>query len=372
MHLHALSLADFRNYEKLDFRPSEGLNVLLGPNAQGKSGILEAIYVLATSKSHRTSHDADMIRIGQQMAKVHGDIKRTARNDVSLEIILSRSDSKTVKINTVRHPRIGDIVGQLNAVIFSSSDLDMVKGEPSRRRRFLNLEISQVSPQYVYSLGRCKRVLEQRNNLLKDIRSGTAKSTGLAVWDRQLAEYAASVITRRERFIGLLRESAVRIYSLLTQQSERLEIAYRPSPEEALGRGEQEIGEMLTSLMASRTDADIARGSTLIGPHRDEVLLTVNGMPLREYGSQGQQRTAALSLKLAEVDLIERAVGEAPVALLDDVMGELDETRRRQVLSLVLGRCQTLVTTTHISEIAPEIRDQASVFELASGRVTPR
>lgn len=260
----------------------------------------------------------------------------------------------------------------MNAVIFSGADVDMVKGEPSRRRRFLNLEISQVSPGYVYALGRYKRVLDQRNNLLKSIKSGTASSGALRIWDSQLAGYGAAVIARRVEFVNLISAAASRIYGLLSGGSEALGIAYRPSLDIEAKATEQDIADQFASSLAARAESDVARGTTGLGPHRDDVLLKVDNLPAREFASQGQQRTAAIALKLAEIELVENYVGEPPVVLLDDVMGELDELRRAQVLELTTGRCQTLLTTTHLSDIGERALQRAAVWDVRSGTVKPK
>lgn len=361
-----LSLASFRNYESLTFEPSDGLNVLVGRNAQGKSGILEAIYLLATSKSHRTSRDMDMIRLGDPFARVVADVNRAARNDVAVEIDLSRAEKKTVKINTVKHAKIGDVVGQLNAVIFSDSDIDMVRGEPSRRRRFLNLEISQTSPQYVYALGRYKRVLDQRNNLLKEIKAGQTSAMGLDVWDKQLATYGATVIVRRTEFVGFLAVAAAEIYGNLTDGSEQLEVTYKPNVE--VGDSEEATANAFAQTLAARRELDVIRATTTSGPHRDDLGITINTLTAREYGSQGQQRTAAIALKLAEIQLLRDAAGESPVVLLDDIMAELDESRRQRALDLTAG-CQTVVTTTHLSDVSAAMLENATVFEVEAGKV---
>lgn len=372
MQIHDLSLMNFRNYERLDFRPSKGLNVLFGMNAQGKSAILEAVYMIATSKSHRTSRDLDLIRIGENLARVCAEVERSARNDVSLEVLLSRAEKKTVKINTVKHERIGDLVGQLNAVIFSSADIDMVRGEPSLRRRFLNLEVSQVSPQYVYALGRYKRVLNQRNNLLREIKLGGGSAEGLEVWDGQLAAYGATVMKRRAEFVDFLSQAAARIYGFLTDGSEELSIAYKPSAQVDLSASEAEIAEALGRILSTRREVDLPRATTTVGPHRDDISISIAGLAAREFASQGQQRTAAVALKLAEIDLMEDAVGESPVVLLDDVTAELDELRRARVLEMTVGRCQTLVTTTHLAELSKGALDAAVVFEVRAGTVNQR
>lgn len=369
MYVSSLNLTGFRNYESLIFEPSDGLNVLVGRNAQGKSAVLEALYLLATSKSHRTSRDMDMIRLGDPLARVVAEVKRTVRNDVTVEIDLSKSEKKTLKINEVRHPKIGDVVGQLNAVVFSDSDIDMVRGEPSKRRRFLNLEISQIRPQYVYALGRYKRVLDQRNNLLREIKYGSASGSGLEVWDSQLAAYGATVIARRAEFVQFLTQAAAEIYSTLTQGAEELTVLYKANVGGDAST-EAEISAQFLCALAAKRELDLARATTHTGPHRDDLTLSVNGLAAREFASQGQQRTAAIALKLAEIDLMEQTVGESPVVLLDDIMAELDESRRLRIFDSTAGRCQTIVTTTHVSDIDDAVLERCAVFEVRSGTVT--
>ena len=369
MYIRTVSLTNFRNYEHLKFEPAEGLNILVGPNAQGKSAILEGVYLLATSKSHRTSRDMDIIRIGENLARTCAHVIRTQRNDATLEIILSRQEKKTVRINKVKHPKVGDIVGQLNAVIFSNSDIDMVRGEPSLRRRFLNLEISQISPHYIYSLGRYKRVLDQRNNLLKEIKQGRARPKDLDMWDRQLAQYGADIILRRARFVGFLAKSAARIYSMLTENTEEFDIAYKPNFESNLSDSEKDIESRFAGLLASRRETDILRATTTTGPHRDDLSLMIAGMTAREFASQGQQRSAAIAMKLAEIDIIKESAEESPVVLLDDVMAELDETRRARILGITMDRCQTFVTTTSLDDVG-SIAAAGTVFQVGSGKVT--
>ena len=243
MHVEILRLTDFRNYEKLEFRPAIGLNLLVGPNAQGKSAILEAVYMLATSKSNRTFRDTELIRIGEDVARISADVARETQNDVALEIGLSRAEKKIVKIDTVRHGKIGELIGQLNAVVFSTADVEMVKGEPALRRRLLDLEISQISPRYVHAISRYKRVLEQRNSLLREMSAGGSSSQGLEVWDRQLAEYGAAIVGRRAEFVEFLSKEAARLYALLTDGAEEFRIAYKSSVPMASGASEEEIGQ---------------------------------------------------------------------------------------------------------------------------------
>ena len=344
--------------------------MLVGLNAQGKSAVLEALYVLATSKSHRTSRDMDMIRLGDSLSRVLAEIKRVVRNDVTIEIDLSKSEKKVLKINGVRHPKIGDVVGQLNAVVFSDSDIDMVRGEPSKRRRFLNLEISQIRPQYVYALGRYKRVLDQRNNLLREIKAGNASRSGLDVWDGQLATYGATVIARRAEFVRFLENAAAGIYSTLTGGSEEFKVGYKANVDPGDETTEAEISPRFLEALSEKRELDLSRATTHAGPHRDDLTLTVNGLAAREFASQGQQRTAAIALKLAEIDLMEQTIGESPVVLLDDIMAELDESRRQRIFDSTVGRCQTIATTTHLHEIGQAALGRCTVFNVQAGTVT--
>ncbi|MGC8862015.1 MAG: DNA replication/repair protein RecF [Armatimonadota bacterium] len=369
MRVEYLTLTDFRNYAELELRPDPGMNILLGDNAQGKSALLEAIYVLATTKSHRTSRDSDMIRISRHFARLSARISRERRPDATLELVISRGERKTGRIDGTTHTKLGDLIGQLNAVIFSSLDIEMVRGEPSLRRRFMDLEICQVSPQYVYALGRYKRGLEQRNNLLKEIKLGTSTEDTLGVWDQQLSHYGATVMGKRMQFATFLADCAARVYRELTGGKEILSVSYKPSVAVA---GGGEIGLGLLQALENRREVDVSRGTTTVGPHRDDLAISVDGLSVKDYASQGQQRSVALALKLAEMDLLARESGEPPVLLLDDVGAELDPERRARAIRLSAGRCQTFVTTTDLEELDQQTLDSAAVFRVTSGEVIPQ
>lgn len=310
-----------------------------------------------------------MVRIGADFARAGVGVSRSGRNDVTLELILSRNEDKIVKVDGVKHPRIGELVGEMNAVIFSTADIDMVKGEPERRRRFLNLEIAQVSPQYVYLLGRYKRCLEQRNKLLKEISTRQRKANELDTWDAQLAEYGSALMSKRADFVSSLASAARDVYSSLTHGDETLVVNYDANVDCEDSDAEANVRSAFAERLIARRDTDIARGTTSVGPHRDDVGITINDLSARSFGSQGQQRTAAIALKLSEIGIMEERVGEAPVVLLDDVLAELDESRRAQVLELTAGRCQTILTTAHPEEVRPELRDSADLFFVNAGGV---
>lgn len=372
MRIRSIALSNLRNYRAEEFAPSEGITILVGGNAHGKTAILEACYFLATSKSHRTSKDVDLIRVGENYCRISADVERQQRSDVLLEVIVSRGEKKVIRINRTKHARITDLVGQLNAVIFSSYDIDMIKGDPSSRRRFLNLEISQISPQYIYAYGRYKRVLDHRNGLLRSHKHKTADLTQLSTLDEQLASYGAVVLQKRLQFAGRLSEIAGPVYSQLTDSEEELEVEYEPSFQ--LNRVEkvEDIKETFLNTLESGRAQEIARGVTLWGPQRDDVSFAVNGLDAKTYGSEGQQRTVALAAKLAEVSLVEELTGEAPVVLLDDVTAELDEKRRSHVFDFTYGRCQTIVTATELTLLPDNIVRNAAIFDVIAGQVTPR
>lgn len=369
MRITKLRFTNFRNYEDSSIEPGPDMNILIGPNGQGKSALLEAIYLLATSKSHRTARDSELIRLGSDWARISSEVDRQQREEVLLEITLSRTEKKSVRINKVRHAKIGDIIGRLNAVIFSSADLDMVKSEPSNRRRFMNLEISQVSPQYVYAMGRYKRVLEQRNIVLRESRRGLINGKSIEVWDDQLVTYGSIMMEKRLVFLRRLSEIAEPIYEQVSGGREELRLVYEPNVKLDELKKLEDIRSSFKNQLKAARENDLLRRTTTKGPHRDEISMRVSGMDVRAYGSQGQQRSVALAIKLAEISLMEEMVGEPPVALLDDVAAELDETRRAQVFELTLGRCQTFVTTTFAGDLPSEVVRGSDLFEVEKGTV---
>jgi len=403
MRIRRLHLTDFRNYVELTLEPAEGLNILYGKNAQGKTNVLEAIALLATTRSMRAGRDSQMIRAGAEQAHVHAEVVREREGEVELFLTLFQTDRKSVQINHLKRERVLDLLGQFNAVFFGASELAIVSGEPADRRHFLNMEISQISPRYVYDLGHYRRVLEQRNRLLRDLREMrlSRKDSGLEVWNEQLVRYGASLIRRRLFYIERLIPLVAQIHEELSEGKERLELRYQPgidlTPDTALRI--QEAGASI-GLAAAETPAEkvspftvvydaeekqfrnlferhlqqvleeeLRRGTTLIGPQRDDLVFLINGVDARIYGSQGQQRTVALSLKLAEFCLMESFVGEPPVMLLDDVMSDLDDVRRRRLLKWIQGRCQTFLTCTNLRSFPKEVLQEAAVFQVRAGTV---
>lgn len=371
MRLRKLDLTNFRSYESLSWTPDPTTSVLIGPNGAGKSNVLEAVYMLATTKSHRTSRDADVVRLGADACRIAAEVEREKQNDVLLEIQLGGGE-KSVRINKAKPPRLADMIGQFNAVIFSTADVEMVKGEPSGRRRFLNLEISQVRPKYCFALARYKRVLDQRNSLLRDHAAGRGDTTELAAWDQQLVEHGSIVVLERIDFCREIGAKAAMVYEGLTGGREELQITYDCSFPVQEGDNLQSVAAKFAAALSDVRLTEVSRGVSLRGPQRDDLRIIVGGRDVRYFGSRGQQRAAALAIKLAEAELIRDRIGEYPVVLLDDVASELDPDRRGRALELLSGKGQAVLTTTSMSDLPTDEGLECAIFEVREGGiVTP-
>jgi DNA replication and repair protein RecF len=373
MRIEYLELSRYRNYRHQVIEPGAGLNIFVGENAQGKSNLLESIYVLATTKSTRAGRDSELILFGESSAAVKSKVSRIKDIDLVIELDISLAEKKSAKLNGSRHTRMADVIGQVNAVMFDSGDLEIIRGEPSVRRRFLDLEISQTSPRYVHALAAYRKTLEQRNCLLKDIRDRRLRPgafESMPAWDMQLANYGSQLIDRRRAFLNRLNVLAAETHTILSDGRDDLDINYLPSfgidhlPDSVSIRE-----EFLRQLAVVSVD-EKARGITLTGPQRDDITFNVSQRTSKSFGSQGQQRTVALSIKLAERQLIEEMVGEPPILLLDDVLSDLDDLRRRHLFETVAKTdSQTFVTCTDLDAFPQSILQGAAVWEVKSGVV---
>lgn len=382
MRVTRLELFDFRNYPALRLEPDPGLNILVGPNAQGKSNLLEALYALATTKSLRASRDSEMVRFGADACRIVAEVARETTGDVLLEMAVGVpggvgiAERKIVKVNHGKHARIADLIGSLNVVLFSAYDLAIVRGEPEERRRFLNYEIAQVSPRYIHALAAYRRALEQRNRLLKDVRWGHADAASLDAWSAQIIEHGSRLIERRRAFLDKLAVHAAEVHGRLTDGAETLVLEYGPSFPLGDAVTPEEVGAAFEAALTAVRRDEIQRGATLLGPQRDDLCFRVgadaaSAVDVKNYGSQGQQRTVALSLRLAERRLIEEMVGEPPVVLLDDVLSDLDESRRAQIFALALSGGQTFLTTTDLAALPLEAVQKAAVWNVRAGVIVP-
>ncbi len=372
MYLLKLSLSNFRNYESLHLEPDAGLNLITGENAQGKTNLLEAIYLLATGRALRAGKDEELIRWGAQEATVRAHIHREQSLEVHIEVSLSRSQPRVVKVDGQTY-RTAAALGQFNVVLFSAMDMEVVRGQPADRRRYLDVEISMLSPAYARALAGYRRALEQRNRLLKGIRESGGVMTPsiidlLEAWDEQLVRYGSSVMVARERFICALRPLAQVAHADLSEGREELDIRYAPAVE-GVGPEREQVAEQFRLQLHKMREEELRRGTTLVGPQRDDLLLFVDGKEARTYASQGQQRTVMLSLKKAEFELTLQERQEPPIVLLDDVMSDLDDRRRTQLLQMTLRGAQAFITATSAETFPQEILRSARMYRVDNGRI---
>ncbi|MDW8291140.1 MAG: DNA replication/repair protein RecF [Armatimonadota bacterium] len=372
MRLLSLQLQNFRNYESLHLEPDAGLNLITGENAQGKTNLLEAIYLLATGRALRAGKEEELIRWGAEEASVRAHIYREQSPDVQVEVYLSRHQPRQVTVDGKTY-RAAVALGQFNVVTFSAMDLEVVRGQPADRRRYLDVEIGMLSPAYVRALAGYRRALEQRNRLLKSLRENGGVLTPslmdlLEAWDEQLVRFGSSLIVARERFVCALRPLARQAHVELSEGREELDIRYASALEDPLTEREQ-IAERFRQQLQQMRAEEIRRGTTLVGPQRDDLLLFVDGREARTYASQGQQRTVMLSLKRAEFELTLQERGEPPIVLLDDVMSDLDDLRRAQLLRMTLRGAQAFITATSAETFPQEILAVARMYRVRQGRL---
>ena len=378
MYLKTLYLHNFRNYFEQSIEFDQQKTILLGNNAQGKSNILEAVELLATLKSHRTNRDRDLIFEGKTTGHIFGNVERTyGKSDLS--IILRSPGRRTLTLNQENLRRHLEFLGCLNAVGFSSLDLNLVRGSPDIRRSWLDTLLVQLEPVYAHILHEYYQVLRQRNALLKELRKKVAEqetSTNLSLripqlhlWDQQLVETGSRVTRRRARVIERLTSLAQTWHRSISGGQEILEITYLPdifcdSDEPT------QVKQAFFDKLKQRRIAEQQLGTSVVGPHRDDVRFTINQTPAKSYGSQGQQRTLVLSLKLSELQLIKEVIGEPPLLLLDDVLAELDPSRQNQLLEAIQGQFQTLITTTYLHSFDAQWLHSSQILKVEAGQIS--
>ncbi|MDB5055690.1 MAG: recombinase RecF [Bacilli bacterium] len=368
MLLKKLSLENYRNIEKFELTLHPNINIFVGPNAQGKTNLLEAIFVLALTKSHRTNQEKELIRWNETTAYLHGEVEKKYGTH-QLHLMISQQGKKA-KINGLEQRKLSQFIGSMNVVLFAPEDLEIVKGTPGIRRRFLDMEIGQVYPSYLHDIMRYQKILVQRNNYLKQmLQQRSANHEMLQVWNEQLVEYGVKIIKKRQSFIKKLQIWAERIHSGITNHREQMTIKYEPSFDLQGSEDETVLFEQFMLKLTQIKEQEMRRGVTLIGPHRDDMLFFINHKEVQMYGSQGQQRTTALSLKLAELELINEEVGEYPILLLDDVLSELDTYRQTQLIETFQNKVQTFITTTSIESVNLTKLSDAAIFEVRNGGI---
>lgn len=333
MYIKKVRLKNFRNYEEQEINLQNGINIFFGDNAQGKTNILEAIFLCSIGKSFRAKKEKELIKLEKDLAIVEVEYEKSDRTGkIGLEI----KDKKDLFINNIKQKKISEVLGNINIVMFSPDDIEILKGGPSKRRRFLNILISQLRPSYIYSLNMYMKTLEQRNNYLRQIKLDNKPIELLEIWDEKLAEYAINIFNYRNEFIEKIKSKISKIHNNITENKEELKIKYISDCENK----EKYIKEL-----KKFWDADIQKGYTTKGIHRDDFYVYINKKLVNIYGSQGQNRTVILSLKLSELEIIYDEIGEYPILLLDDFMSELDLKRRENLLLNIINT-QILITCT--------------------------
>lgn len=357
MIIRSLDLKNYRNYESLSLSFDEHTNLFYGDNAQGKTNALEAIFLSATTKSHRGTKDREIIRFGEEEAHIKMIVEK---KDVPcrIDVHLKKGRAKGVAVNGIPIRKVTELFGLINVIFFSPEDLSIIKNSPAERRRFIDLELCQLDKIYTYNLVNYNKVVNQRSKLLKDIEFDHSLLDTLDIWDEQLVRFGVPVIEKRKRFIAELSDLMKEIHASLTDGREEIRLEYDPNTQ----------AEDMKKRIAADRVRELKSKMSLVGPHRDDITFFINDIDVRHFGSQGQQRTAALSLKLAEIELVKQRVGDTPVLLLDDVLSELDAGRQTRLLQSIQG-IQTMITCTGLDDFVEHCFHIDKTFHIENGRL---
>ncbi len=355
MIIKSIKLNNYRNYEHLELNFDNNINILYGDNAQGKTNLLEACYYSAIGKSYKGSKDKDIVRFEQDVLGINTVIGKNNR-DYTIDIIINKNKKKIIKIDNVPIRKTSELLGLLNVILFSPEDLNIIKNGPSERRRFIDSELCQIDSIYLSDMINYNKVLNNRNKLLKEISVNNSLKDTLDVWDEQLINYGKSIIKRRREFINELKYYVKDKHLTISGGKEELIINYEPNVDDIFFEDE----------LISKRDKDLRFTQTSVGPHRDDISFKINDIDMRKFGSQGQQRCCALSLKLSEIDIVKNIIKENPVLLLDDVLSELDSNRQKFLLN-GLSDIQTIITCTGLDDFVNNRFDADKIFKVVNG-----
>ncbi len=357
MIIESLELSDYRNYDTLSLKFDNGINILYGDNAQGKTNILEAMYLCSTTKSHRGSKDKEIIRLGTDESHIR---MMTGKDGIShkIDMHLKKNKPKGIAMDGIPIRKSGELLGFIHIVFFSPEDLSIIKNGPGERRRFIDMELCQLDKVYLYNLSKYNKIITQRNNLLKQINYSDSLRDTLEVWDQQLVVCGREVIKARKKFIEQLNSIIFGIHKKLSGGREELVIQYEPNV----------TADVFEDKLKKSRDRDIQSRMTSVGPHRDDIIFMIGDIDIRRFGSQGQQRTSALSLKLSEIELVRRVIKDEPILLLDDVLSELDRNRQTYLLDSI-DNIQTFVTCTGLEEFVNQRIQINKTFHVVEGSV---
>ena len=370
MYLQHIHLINYRNYENQQLNLNRGINVLIGSNGQGKTNLLESIYYLAAGNNFRGNKDIELIQWDQPYLRLIGQMKKDdSERCYEMEVYIDKEKNKQLKINGVKYKSMSELHNYLRVVLFSPDDLKIVKGSPAERRRYLDVCMSQQDKSYYRLIRDYDRIVQQRNNLLKELQYKKENKAQLEVWNQYLIEYGSQIIYKRLQYLKMLVPMARKVQQALTCETERFSVTYHCSMGAIGDFSVEQIKNVFQTILAQKQGEEIARGTTLWGPHRDDLIFYLNGMDLKKYGSQGQQRTGILSLKMAELQTFYKLHGEYPLLLLDDVMSELDDARRQFLMKMVKKyQIQTIITGANIELLTDEMAEN-EIFWVQEGKI---
>ena len=368
MKLTNLQLQNFRNYESVQLEFTDGVHVFIGENAQGKTNLMESIYALAMTKSHRTTNDKELIGWNKEFATIKGTVEKTATK-TNLELQFSKK-GKIAKVNYLEQKRLSSYLGNLNVILFAPENLTLVKGSPQNRRKFVDMELGQMSSLYLYDLVEYNRVLKQRNTYLKQLAIKKKQPDEyLDVLSEMLSELASKIVFHRLDFIKQLEALAIPIHDQLSLGREKFSVSYQATIPLEDGLTPEQMKEIYMNQFKKNQTREADQATTLIGPHRDDLIFYLNEVPVQTYGSQGQQRSTVLSLKLAEIELMKLSTGEYPLLLLDDVLSELDDDRQTHLIKAIENKVQTFITTTSLDGIKQQFINEPVVIPIEKGTI---
>ena len=368
MKLTNLQLQNFRNYESVQLEFTDGVHVFIGENAQGKTNLMESIYALAMTKSHRTTNDKELIGWNKEFATIKGTVEKAATK-TNLELQFSKK-GKIAKVNYLEQKRLSSYLGNLNVILFAPENLTLVKGSPQNRRKFVDMELGQMSSLYLYDLVEYNRVLKQRNTYLKQLAIKKKQPDEyLEVLSEMLSDLASKIVFHRLDFMKQLEALAIPIHDQLSLGREKFSVSYQATIPLEDGLTPSQMKEIYINQFKKNQTREADQATTLIGPHRDDLIFYLNEIPVQTYGSQGQQRSTVLSLKLAEIELMKLSTGEYPLLLLDDVLSELDDDRQTHLIKAIENKVQTFITTTSLDGIKQQFINEPVVIPIEKGTI---
>ena len=368
MKLTNLQLQNFRNYESVQLEFTDGVHVFIGENAQGKTNLMESIYALAMTKSHRTTNDKELIGWNKEFATIKGTVEKTTTK-TNLELQFSKK-GKIAKVNYLEQKRLSSYLGNLNVILFAPENLTLVKGSPQNRRKFVDMELGQMSSLYLYDLVEYNRILKQRNTYLKQLAIKKKQPDEyLEVLSEMLSELASKIVFHRLDFMKQLEALAIPIHDQLSLGREKFSVSYQATIPLEDGLTPSQMKEIYIDQFKKNQTREADQATTLIGPHRDDLIFYLNEIPVQTYGSQGQQRSTVLSLKLAEIELMKLSTGEYPLLLLDDVLSELDDDRQTHLIKAIENKVQTFITTTSLDGIKQQFINEPVVIPIEKGTI---